>query len=113
MNNIAIKSILAAAVLTVTGISANAAETAIEEVSVMSSVDPAEVVTFKRSELASTEGREAVEARIRDAAKEVCGPTDYHRAGGLHGVKKSKECYHRAVSKAMRQIGADQVATAN
>ena len=112
MNRIVTKSILsAAAVIAVTaGLSFNAAAESMDETLVEASAVPTKTVTFTRSELATEEGRAAVEARIRDAAEDVCGPMDYHRAGGLAGVADSRECLDGAVAAAMSQIGAGQVA---
>lgn len=110
MKSIAIKSILSAAVLAVTaGISSGAA--AMDETLVEASQVPSKTVSFSPSELATVEGRAAVEHRVREAAEDVCGPMDYHRAGGLSGVADSKQCYKQAVAAAMSQIDAGQVAS--
>ncbi len=112
MKAIAIKSVLAAAALAVTtGISVNAVAGQMDETLVEASSVPTETVTFSRSELATTEGRTSVEARIRNAARKVCGPTDYLRAGSLARAADGKECYNRAVAQAMSQVNADQVAS--
>ena len=111
MKAIAFKSILSATALAVTaGISINAAAHQMDETLVEASGAPTKTVTFDQSELATLEGRAAIEARVRDAAKDVCGPMDYRRSGGLSELKDRKECYDRAVAQAMSQINADQVA---
>ena len=112
MKAIAIKSILSAAALAVTaGISINASADQVNETLVEASSVPTKVVSFSPSELATVEGRAAVEHRIREAAEDVCGPMDYHRAGGLSGVADSKACYNQAVDQAMSRIDAGQVAS--
>lgn len=112
MKAIAIKSILSAAALAVTaGISINASADQVNETLVEASAVPSKTVLFDPSELATVEGRAAVEHRIREAAEDVCGPMDYHRAGGLAGVADSKACYNQAVAQAMSQIDAGQVAS--
>lgn len=113
MNTIAIKSIFSAAALTLAaGISMNAtAEQEVGETLVQGESVHSQAVSFSRAELATEEGRSAVEHRVREAAEDVCGPMDYHRAGGLAGVVESKECYNNAVAQAMSQIDATQVAS--
>ncbi|AQA17331.1 hypothetical protein BST95_02900 [Halioglobus japonicus] len=111
MNRIVTKNILSAAAIAVTaGLSFNVAAENIDETLVEASQVPSKSVSFTRAELATEEGRLAVENRIREAAEDVCGPMDYHRAGGLAGVADSRECLDNAVDAAMSQIGADQVA---
>ncbi|MFV8818913.1 UrcA family protein [Haliea sp. E17] len=84
---------------------------ALDETTVRASNVPSEKVSYKRSELTTSEGRARVEQRIRRAAEDVCGHSDYRRSGSLHVSAKREECYDRAVDAAMSQIGADQVAT--
>lgn len=114
MNKTTIKSILSVAALTLTaGISMNASAGSVSETIVHGQVLPTETVTFKQSELATAEGREAVEKRVRNAAENVCGPTDYRIAGSLSRSAKNKECQSQAVAQAMTQITNDSVASIN
>ncbi|MEP4145822.1 MAG: UrcA family protein [Halioglobus sp.] len=114
MKKTAIKSILSVAALTLTaGISMSASAGSVSETIVHGHAVPAEAVTFKQSELATAEGREAVEQRVRKAAENVCGPSDYRIVGSLSRSAKNKECQSQAVAQAMTQITNDSVASIN
>ena len=74
MKAIAFKSILSATALAVTvGISVNASAEQIDETVVHGQAVETETVSFKRSELSTADGREAVIDRIHRAAEAVCG----------------------------------------
>ena len=112
MNNIAMKSILSVAALTLTaGLSSQAAAGAMDETFVQGAAVPTRTVTFDRAELASVQGRARIERRIENAAEAVCGSTDYREVGSLTIAGKNKVCIEQAVASALSQVGADQVAT--
>ncbi len=112
MKAIAFKSILSATALAVTaGISINAAAGQVDETLVEGAAVPSKAVTFSRAELATTEGRDAVERQIRNAAEAVCGSRDVRIAGSLSVLAENEECYERAVNDAMAQLSAGQVAS--
>ena len=112
MNRQSFKYSLAATALgVVLGVSAGASADTMDSTVVHASALPTEVVTYKRSELATDEGRAAVERRLRHAAEGVCGSTDLRIAGSLSAVADRQQCAKQAVDRAMSQIGADQVAT--
>lgn len=112
MNNTTIKSILSAAALTLTaGVSVNASAGSVNETVVHGNAVPAQTVTFKQSELATSEGMDAVEQRVRRAAEKVCGSTDYRIAGSLNVSAKNKECQSQAVAQAMTQITNESLAS--
>ena len=112
MKNIAIKSILSVAAMTLTaGLSSQAAAGAMDETFVQGGAVPTKVVTYDRGELATAQGRARVERRIENAAESVCGPTDFREAGSLTVASKNRSCVDQAVESAMSKVGADQVAT--
>ena len=93
--------------------SVTAATDTMEEATSKGLAIPAKTVSLKSSELNTTEGRAAVERRIRLAAKQVCGPIG-HRASGtlsLHAVARNQACYERATAEAMAQFDSGLVAS--
>ena len=114
MRAIAFKSILSTAALVASaGISMN---TAADHVGVSAAEDaylPVRTVRFDYSELSTTEGRAAVERRIRLAAKIVCGTMDHGIAKNLtlHAIARNEVCYERTVDEALAQLGADRFAS--
>lgn len=83
----------------------------VQETVVDGSVVPTWTVSFKRSDLATPEGRAAVERRIQRAAGVVCGSTDHRMVGSLHAVARNEACYERAVEDAVAQLGTDSLAS--
>ena len=65
---------------------------------------------YVSTELATTEGREALQTRLERAAKKVCGPINVRDAGSLRNMSRNKQCYDQALQAAASQIGFDQVA---
>ncbi len=102
---VAVSAVLSAGAVT----SANA----LDETRVHASGTNNVTVTYKRSELATADGRESVESRIRAAAGSVCGSADLRASGSLSVSMKRKQCLQRAVDEAMSQVGADQFASAD
>lgn len=70
-------------------------------------------VQFTRSEMATAEGRAALQHRIERAAKTVCGPLGAREAGGLYLAARNHECYSNAVDSALSQIEARELASSN
>ena len=55
--------------------------------------------------LANAKGQQALEIRIRDAARKACGFDD--RTPGIRGrTETTKSCYSQAMAKAYRQYAA-------
>lgn len=114
MKKLAIKSTLSAAAVAVSlGLMANAKAEQLDETFVNGASVPTATVSFSRAELASDEGRAAVELRVHMAAERVCGSQSYREAGGLSRYSDRKACYDQAISQAMSQMGSDQVASVN
>lgn len=70
-------------------------------------------VSYDDLDLSTAKGQETMYFRISAAAEQVCGSTERHEAGGLGQARENKACYERAVSEAMAQLNATQVATIN
>ncbi len=112
MKVVAMKSILSAAALAVSaGLSVNAGAEQIDETLVEGAKVPTATVTFSRAELATTEGRETVERKIRNAAEDVCGSRDLRIAGSLAVAARNEACYEGAVAQGMSQLNANQFAS--
>jgi len=62
------------------------------------------VLSYSAFELDSSAGRQYVEAKIKSAARKVCGYTGYSKDRSLSRFMDSKECYKDAVSGAMERI---------
>ena len=101
-NILAISAVSAAAGLT----SLNAGAGEIEETLAhpLSIETQTVTVEYDQMELATEEGREAVEFRISKAAREVCGPSSVKEAGDLEFATRNRQCYRDAVSAAHSQL---------
>ena len=112
MKVFAIKSILSAAALAVTaGVAVGAAAEQIDETLVEGARAPSATVTFSRAELATNEGRETVERKIRNAAAAVCGSRDLRIIGSLAAAARNEACYEDALAQGMSQLNAGQLAS--
>ncbi len=61
--------------------------------------------------LASVEGQDALYGRLSQAAREVCGPTDYRVTGSIRVAASNKACQDSAVADALAQVNAGQIAS--
>lgn len=112
MNRFVIKSTLSAAALAVSlGTIMTAKAEQLNETFVQAPGVRTEAVTYSHAELASEDGREAVERRIEKAAEKVCGLESYSITGNVGRYGKAKECYGQAVAQAMSEVNNDQVAS--
>lgn len=74
----------------------------------LAAAEPSRTVGFDRSELRSDEGREALEHRLENAARQVCAQP------GLRGVERhmtEARCREDALERAMASVYADSPAT--
>lgn len=55
-------------------------------------------------DLTTDQGQRVMEARIKRAAKEVCGSQDYRKAGSLENARKNKACFNEAVAVAIDSV---------
>lgn len=69
-------------------------------------------IQYAPTELSTDSGRANLYARIKRAAREVCGPTGLLQAGGLTIASRNRKCAERAVSDAMAQVDSSQLASA-
>ncbi|MFK7864285.1 MAG: UrcA family protein [Pseudohongiellaceae bacterium] len=72
-------------------------------------------LTVKYSPLiASTaSGRAEIEAQIKRAASQLCGPRSFREAGSLTEMKRNKSCYNAAVKDGMSQIKTSDLVADN
>lgn len=61
-------------------------------------------VAYGDLNLASTAGQEALQQRIRAAARQVCGTTSYRNAGGLSTAAANRRCIDEAIAEARSAI---------
>lgn len=67
-------------------------------------------VDYAESDLATAEGRATLQARIKRAAEQVCGPTGYREAGGLAAASHNRKCVEAAIETAVNQLDSSKVA---
>ncbi len=112
MKNTVIKSTLSVLAVTVSiGVMATAKAEQVDETLVKGEALRTETVTFSRAELATEDGREAFEYRVRHAAEKVCGSVSYREVGSLAIYTRNKECYNQAIADALSQVDRNQVAS--
>ncbi|MEM6581621.1 MAG: UrcA family protein [Pseudomonadota bacterium] len=88
------------------------AETAIEQSSQSQAFQTQSIsIAYSSAELATAESRAALYNKIKNAAKQVCGPTSAHEAGGLRLASRNRDCYEDTIEQAMDQIGNGQLAS--
>ena len=67
-------------------------------------------INYAESDLATAEGRAALQARIKRAAEKVCGPTGYREAGSLTAASHNRQCVEAGLEAAVNQLDSGQVA---
>jgi UrcA family protein len=55
-------------------------------------------------DLTHVDGQQIMEARLKRAAKKVCGSQDVRTAGSLENVRKNKACFNDAFSSALDSV---------
>jgi len=68
-------------------------------------------ISYDDLDLSTSKGQEAMYFRISAAAEQVCGARNPRDAGGITQATENKVCYERAMSEAMSQLNASQVAS--
>lgn len=63
--------------------------------------------------LNSAAGQEVLHRRLSRAAEQICGPTDYRRAGGLAESNRNRECAKQTLSRSLSKVYAAAVASTN
>lgn len=69
-------------------------------------------IQYVPAELSTDSGRAELYARIKQAAREVCGPAGPRDAGGLAMASRNRRCAEQAVSDAMAQVDSVRLAAA-
>lgn len=64
-------------------------------------------VTYNTGDAATNYGRVELERQIRRAAEKVCGPQDLKQAISIGQAVKNRNCYDKAVTKAMNSVQAN------
>jgi UrcA family protein len=104
---------LASAVIGIAaGFALNASAETIEVTQVTTSQEGLQqaTISYDDLDLSSARGQEAMYFRISAAADQVCGSRNPREAGGITQATENKVCYKRAMSEAMSQLNASQVA---
>ena len=68
-------------------------------------------IPYAIAELSTDEGRANLHAKIRHAAREVCGPTGLRETGSLTLSSRNRKCYEEAVDAAVSQVSHGQLAS--
>ena len=91
------KSIIFAAALAAPLIaSAGIKTTNIEDVSIP--------VSYSGYDLRTASGKEMVERKIKQAAQEICGATDFSQSRSLKQIRQNQSCFDDAVANAMNGL---------
>ncbi len=69
-------------------------------------------IQYAPTELSTDSGRAELYARIKHAARQVCGPTGLRDAGSLALASRNRRCAEQAVSDAMARVDSGRLATA-
>lgn len=72
------------------------------------------VVKYSPLNASTAFGRAEIEAQVKRAASQLCGPRSFREAGSLSEMRRNKSCYNEAVKDAMSQLkSSDLVADSN
>lgn len=116
MNKVRVMKQLVGAVVTVAALGAvqaqadnsgnNYSETVIKSTAVRT-----QAVSYADLDTSTTDGQESLYHRISNAARKVCGSSDYRITGQLGVAADNEACYRRALNEALSQVNAGQVAS--
>jgi UrcA family protein len=67
-------------------------------------------VTYARAELSTEDGRAELYSKLRQAARQVCGPSGLREAGSLNIASRNRKCYEDALAASLSQVGTGQIA---
>jgi UrcA family protein len=62
-------------------------------------------VPYQGAVVSTEQGQAVLEARLKRAAKQVCGTTHRTNAGSLTQVMKNRACYEKSLDSAMSKAG--------
>ena len=112
MKNVINRTLASAVIGIAAGVALNASAETYETTQVTTTVDGLQqaAVSHADLDLTTVRGQETLYFRISAAAEQVCGSSNPRDAGGMTQATENKVCFQRAMSEAMAQINADQVA---
>jgi UrcA family protein len=64
-------------------------------------------VTYNAGDASTNYGRVELERQIRRAAEKVCGSRHWKKAGSIGQAMKNRDCYDKAVAKALSSVNAN------
>lgn len=111
--NVISKTLVSAVIGLTAGVALNASADTYGETLVTTSAEGLQQITvaYDDLDLSSARAQETLHYRISRAAEAVCGPTNPRAAGGITQATENKQCYEAAMSDAMSQMTASQVAS--
>ena len=113
MNNVINRTLASAVIGIAAGFALNASAESLEVTHVTTTQEGLQqaTISYEDLDLSTSKGQEAMYFRISAAAEQVCGSKNPRDAGGITQATENKVCYERAVSEAMSQLNATQVAS--
>ena len=113
MNKVINRTLASAVIGIAAGFALNASAESLEVIQVTTTQEGLQQasIPYGDLDLSTGKGQEAVYFRISAAAEQVCGSRVPREAGGITQATKNKVCYERALSEAMSQLSATQVAS--
>ena len=114
MNTFAISNIISAAALSlaVSFSTVTSAENASAEFVNDAAVKVQSIsIHYAGAELTTENGRAKLYSKMRQAARQVCGPTGLRETGSLSIASRNRNCYEDALAASISQVGAGQLAT--
>ena len=101
----ALTHMLAAAAIALCG-AAQAGEFTGETTTTRAQYTTEKSVSYADLDLSSEQGRNVLASRIGQAAREVCGPTDYRMTGSLQIASRNRSCIAEAFDDAMNRVSS-------
>ena len=113
MNKVINRTLASAVIGIAAGFALNASAESLEVIQVTTTQEGLQqaTISYDDLDLSTSKGQEAMYFRISAAAEQVCGSKNPRDAGGITQATENKVCYDRAVSEAMSQLSATQVAS--
>ena len=115
MKNIINRTLASAVIGIAAGVAINASAETMEVTQVTTTSEGLRqaAISYDDLDLTTARGQETMYFRISAAAEQVCGSKNPRDAGGITQATENKICFERAMSEAMSQLSATQVATIN
>ena len=115
MKNVINRTLASAVIGIAAGVALNASAQDMEVTHVTTTQEGLQqaAVSHADLDLTTSRGQETMYFRLSAAAEQVCGSKNPRDAGGITQATENKVCYERAMSEAMSQLSASQVAIIN